>query len=221
MKKIISLALCLVLGSFLLAGCSNSSEPFEEKSYTPDRQIHEIHLNVQDREIEVTLSGDEQVHMQYSENSKEYYDISVSGNVLTMTSASSKDWTDYIGGKPSAEDRKISLQIPDALLENLTLSTTNEDITLPALAVTGSISISSNNGNIAFGTLDVGSALALNVKNGDISGTVAGGYDDFAIQSEIKKGESNLPDNKDDGEKTLHVSSNNGDVSIEFVNESL
>lgn len=48
MKKIISLALCLVLGSFVLAGCSNNSEPFEEKSYTPDTQVSEISLDVQD-----------------------------------------------------------------------------------------------------------------------------------------------------------------------------
>lgn len=220
MKKIISLALCLILGSFILSGCSNNSEPFEEKSYTSDTQIHEINLDVQDREIEVSLSEDEQVHIQYSENSKEYYDISVSDdNVLTMTSASDKQWTDYIGVKPAAEDRKISLQVPDALLENLTLSTTNEDITLSALAVTGSINISSNGGNIAFGNLDVGSALTLNVKDGDISGAIVGSYDDFSIQSEIKKGESNLPDHKDSGEKTLNVSSNNGNVNIEFVNK--
>lgn len=220
MKKIISLALCLALGSFVLAGCSNSSEPFTEKSYTPDTQIRAIHLDVRDREIEVSLSEDEQVHIQYYENNKEYYDISVSDeNVLTMESASDKDWTDYIGGKPSAEDRKISLQIPDALLESLTLSTTNEDITLSALAVTESINISSNGGNISFGDLDVGNALNLTVKNGDISGTVIGSYDDFAIQSSIKKGECNLPDNKDGGEKTLNVSGNNGDIDIEFVNK--
>ncbi len=222
MKKIILLALCLVLGSFVLAGCSNSSEPFEEKNYTPDTQINEINLDVRDREIEVSLSEDEQVHIQYYENSKEYYDISVSDeNVLTMTSASDKEWTDYIGGKPSAENRKILLQIPDALLENLTLSTTNEDITLSTLSVTGSINISSNGGNIAFENLDVGNALYLTVKNGNIGGTVMGSYDDFAIQSEIKKGDSNLPDNKDGGEKVLNVSGNNGDVNIEFVNESL
>lgn len=220
MKKIISLALCLVLGSFVLAGCSENNEAFEEKSYTPDIPVNEINLDVQDREIEVSLSEDEQIHIQYYENRKEYYDISVSDeNVLTMTSASNKNWTDYIGGKPSAENHKISLQIPDALLENLTISTTNEDITLPALAVTGSVSISSTEGNITFGSLDVGNALTLSAKNGDISGAVVGSYDDFAIQSEIKKGESNLPDNKDGGEKPLNVSSNNGDVNIEFVNE--
>lgn len=132
--------------------------------------------------------------------------------------ASNKEWTDYIGSKPAAEDRKISLQVPDALLESLTISTTNEDITLPALAVTGQISLSTNGGSIAFETLDVGSALTLSAKNGDISGAVAGSYDDFSIQTELKKGESNLPGDKDDGEKALRVSCNNGDVDIAFAN---
>lgn len=220
MKKISSVVLFLILGSLILSGCSNSSQPFEEKNYTSDTEIKEIRLDVRDREIEVSLSEDGKVHIKYYENSKEYYDISVTEeNVLTMTSARDKEWTDYIGGKPSAQNRKISLQIPNALLENLTLSTTNEDITLSALTVTQSINISSNGGNIAFGALSPGSALTLNVKNGNMSGKIAGSYEDFAIQSEIKKGESNLPDNKDSGEKKLNVTCNNGDVSIEFVKE--
>ncbi len=56
MKKIVAVALCLVLSSILLVGCSNDSEPFEQKSYTSDTQIQEINLEVQDREIEVSLS---------------------------------------------------------------------------------------------------------------------------------------------------------------------
>ena len=218
MKKIIALALCLVLSTAILAGCSDSEEAFEEKSYTPDIPVNAITLDVQDREIEVSISEDDQIHIDYFENSKETYEIAVSDeNVLTMTSTSSKEWSDYIGVKPSSEDRKISLQIPDALLETLTLSTTNEDITLPALAVTGNVSISANGGDVSFGNLAVGSALTLNVKNGDISGAIVGSDDGFSIRSEIKKGESNLPDNKDGGEKTLNVSCNNGDVNIEFV----
>ena len=211
MRKIVLSVLCLLVSVFTLAGCSNNSEPFEEKTYTPDTQISEINLDVRDREIEVALSSDEQAHIQYSENSKEYYEIAVSDeNVLTMTSASDKEWTDYIGGKASAEARKILLQIPD---------TTNENISLPALSVNGNVVISSNGGDIAFEHLNVGASLSLTVKNGNIDGTVIGSYDDFAIQTEIKKGDSNLPDNKTDGTKTLNVSSNNGDINIEFVKE--
>ena len=220
MKKIIALALCFVMSSFALAGCSGESEPFKKKNFTPDTQVNGINLDVRDREIEVVLSKDEQVHIQYSENSKEYYEISVSdGNLLTMVNASNKEWTDYIGGKPSAEDWKIVLQVPTALLDTVILSTTNEDVFLPVLAVTGSIDVSTNGGNITFENLDVGNTLTLTVKNGDISGTVAGSYDDFAIQSEIKKGDSNLPNNKESGKKMLNVTSNNGDINIEFLNK--
>lgn len=219
MKKIILLVLSAVLGSSVLAGCSGSSGSFEAKSYTSDTQIKEINLDVQDREIEVSLSEDDQVHIHYYESGEEYYDISVSDeNVLTMTSASDKDWTDYVGVKASADDRKISLQIPEGLLENLTLSTTNEDITLSPLAVTGSINLSSNGGNIDFENLDAGNGLTLDAKNGDISGTIAGSYDDFSIQTEMKKGESSLPEQKEGGEKSLNVSCNNGDISIDFQN---
>ena len=63
MKKIISLALCRVLGSFVLAGCSDNNEAFEEKSYTPATQIRGVNLDVRDREIEVPLSEDETVNV--------------------------------------------------------------------------------------------------------------------------------------------------------------
>lgn len=214
--------MCLVLGSFTLACCSNNNEAFAQKEYTADiTQIEGISIDVRDRQIEVSVSEDEQIRIAYFENSKEAYDITVSNeNVLTMTNAGNIDWTDYIGGKPSAENRKISVQIPDTLLDILMLFTTNEDISLSVLTITGSINISSNGGNINFGNLDVGDALFLTVKSGDISGTVVASYDNFTIQTDIRKGENNLTDNKADGEKTLNVSSNNGDVDIEFNNHS-
>ena len=37
--------------------------------------------------------------------------------------------------------------------------------------------------------------------------------------TEIKKGDSNLPNNKESGKKMLNVTSNNGDINIEFLNK--
>lgn len=218
MIKIISLVLCLALGGLVLSGCSGGEAQFEEKSYTPDAQVSAVTIDVQDRDVTVELSDDGQVHIQYFESSKEFYDISVSGGVLTMTGATDKSWTDYIGLSPSAEYRKIVLQVPDAVLENLTITTTNEDITIPSLSVTGSVSLDCNGGDISFDSLDVGMALTLNVKNGDVSGTVLGSYDDFAIRAEVKSGDSSLPESKDGGVKTLNVTANNGDVNVEISN---
>lgn len=84
------------------------------------------------------------------------------------------------------------------------------------MTVAGSVNITVNGGDISFAALDVGTVLTVSVKNGDIEGTLVGSYDDFAISSKVKKGESNLP-NKTGGEKTLNVSANNGDIDIEFV----
>lgn len=99
----------------------------------------------------MSISEENQFHLVYFENSNETYDITVSDqNALTVTSASNKDWIDYVRTKPSAENRKISLQIPNALINTLTLSTTNEDISLSSLTISGNICISSNNGSITF-----------------------------------------------------------------------
>lgn len=65
--------------------------------------------------------------------------------------------------------------------------------------------------------IDAGTSIALTAKNGDVTGTIAGGWDDFAITCSIKKGESNLPAEKPGGVKSLRVDCNNGDVALSFV----
>lgn len=218
MKKLSMLVVLAVVAMLSFAACSNYDEPFMQKTYETDgTQIREIQMDVRDRQIEVSLSADSQIHIDYFENSREYYDISVSDNgVLTMKTAVDKEWTDYIGGKAAAENRKISLRIPDALLSSLKLSTTNEDILLSAVTVTDTLSVSQNGGNLIFDKVNAGKAIAFTAKNGNISGTIVGGYDDYDIACEIKKGKSNLPADKKGGAKTLRVSANNGDVTIDF-----
>lgn len=221
MKKSSALLMCLFLGAACLTGCTNSNDDFIQKSYTSeDEEITEICIDVRDRQIEVTLSDDNQIHIEYFENSKEFYDISVSdGHMLTMTAESDKHWTDYVGRKSSAGSRKISLQLPGTLLTMLKLSTTNEDISLHSLTVAGALSLSSHGGNIVFDKLNVGNSIHIDSKNGDISGTIIGSYDDYAIFCNLKKGESNLPSSKENGAKTLTVSNNNGDIDIGFISE--
>lgn len=198
MKKTTYLTVMAVSVIGLFAGCSNNKQTFVEKNYEADgTQIKEINMDVRDREIEVSLSADNQIHIGYSESEKEYYEIAVTDeNVLTMTAVTEKGWVDFIGSKPSAENRKISLQIPDSILQSLKLSTTNEDIKLSALNVMKEITLSSNGGDISLDKINAGNSITLTAKNGNISGSIAGGYDDYAIACKVKKGESNLPSEK-------------------------
>lgn len=210
--------LCFIWGACMLTGCSGNDESYTQKSYSPtDTQVSEISIDVRDRQVEVILSADEQIHIDYYENSKEYYDISVSENhVLTMTLVHDKKWTDYMGGKAAADVRKISVQVPDALLNTLSVITTNEDISIAPLTLSGNITLRANGGDIRFDQLDAGKDITLDVKNGNITGTISGSYDDYAISCTVKKGESNLPTDKNTGSKKLSVAANNGDVAVEI-----
>lgn len=221
MKHVKFLWICLVIGTACLTGCTANQETFTGKNYSAEAEaITGVTIDVRDRQIDVTLSSDNQIHIDYFENSKEFYDISVSDDhVLTMTAVNQKEWTDYVGGKPDAAGRIISLQLPDAHVASLNLATTNETISLPALTVSSELSLSSHGGDLIFNKLNVGNAINLTAKNGDISGTIIGTQDDYTILCDIKKGQSNLLSSKGDGAKKLTASNNNGDINIEFVRE--
>lgn len=212
MKKLVFL---FVLVAALLTGCGKEEVPFTAKNFEADG-ITALTVDVRDREIQVVASEDEKVRIDYFDSEKEFFNIADEEGSLTMTIADDKEWKDYIGANAPKEHRIIKLHLPEKMLSDLTLTTTNENISLPELTVGDTVTLSANGGNIIFGTLDVGSALTLNVKNGDITGTILGGYDDFDITCTIKKGDTSLPQRKEGGDKTLNVTANNGDVNISF-----
>lgn len=221
MKRIILLVLAVLLLVGSLSACSDEGSRFEAKSYTPEgAEVSGIDIQVTDREILVVPSEDGQFHIDYAESEKEFYDISVSDSgILTMVSKSDKEWTDYIGVSQSADANQITVQVPDTALSTLALSTTQEDISLPALTVTDQLTLSTNEGDISFENISAANSITVENKNGDITGTILGSYDDYAITCTIKKGESNLPDEKSGGSKTLTASNNNGDIDIEIISQ--
>lgn len=221
MKKILAaLTACTVFAALLAAvGCSGE-ETFEAKRYSSgEDSVKSVSIDVTDREVEIITSTDGQVHIDYSESEQEFYSLLLSEDGdLTMTLETDKDWTDFIGTKPAAQYRKITLSVPDGL-DALTIRTTNEAIGVSTLTVQNAVMLDCNGGNIAFELLGVGKSLDVTAKNGSITGNVLGGWDDFSVSCEIKKGESNLPERKEGGEKSLTVNCNNGDIDIQFITE--
>lgn len=220
MKKIFALTAGAAVMMRVLSGCSSQEGSFEAKTYVSSEPISGVCIDVSDREIEVSLSGDDLVHIDYFESGEEYYTISVSDDgILNMTAESSQGISRFFGVKSPDEENKISLQIPSQGLASLELHTTNEDISAEDLTAADYITFSNNNGDISFDKLDVGNSLQIENKNGDISGNVVGSFDDFTITAECKKGENTLPASKAGGPKTLNAANNNGDIAIEFVSE--
>lgn len=215
---VLLVAITSLISVFALTGC-NRNETFTRQTYSSgDTKINAVTIDVLDREIEVSVSDDNQIYIDYFESEKEYYDLSVTeNNLLTMKYTQNKEWTDFIGMKPNLDFRKVYLKVPHSLLSNLTILTTNEKIILSKITVTDNINLSSNGGNIEFDQIDAGKTLTIATKNGDISGTIVGSYDIFSITCEIKKGECNLPLQKIEGEKSLKLNCNNGNINIDFI----
>lgn len=223
MKKIamkcLTIMAVLIIGVLILSGCSTEYDIYAERTYaTAGADVETLTVDVNNRIIEIRESNDEQIHLNYFENEKEFYTIEMTDEKeLSMVSATNKQWSDYIKLNTDQSNRKILVLLPPGMIQNLTLKTSNEDITLNSLIIPGSISVNVNNGNINIDSLDVGNKATLETKNGDIKGSIVGSYDVFSIQSNVKKGESNLPEKKETGTKALSVSSNNGDIAIEFA----
>lgn len=217
MKKIVYPAISALLAVTIFTGCTEEKEECEVYSYTSAETVNSVSIDVRDRMIEVSPSEDSRVHIDGFESGKERYDVAVSDDgTLTMIIAENKEWSDYIGVKAPFDARKITLKVPDMDLDSLSIFTTNEDITLAPVSV-GNVTLGSNGGNILFDRLNTDSSVTLNAKNGNIDGTLVGGYDDYSVSCDVKKGESNLPTEKENGAKKLIVSINNGDIDVNFV----
>lgn len=88
---------------------------------------------------------------------------------------------------------------------------------MSGLSFAKDVSLTANGGDIVCDMLGVGEAVSLVSKNGGISGTIVGSMDDFSIACRIKKGECNLPESKEGGEKSFSADCNNGDINIKFI----
>ena len=107
---------------------------------------------------------------------------------MTIKLVLDKAWTDFIGTKPSEEFRKISLKVPDELLSDISVTTTNEAIKISAVSVSGNIVLDANGGDVKFERVAVGEGLDVKAKNGNITGTVIGAWEDFSISAQSKRG---------------------------------
>lgn len=202
-----------------LCGVTGAGQ-FTAKDYvTLAEDIDKININVEDREVEVTVSQDAQIHINYFESEKEYYDISTHDGNLNVRFVDDKTWIDHIGLKSSFEYRKVKIEIPNDLISNLNITTTNENIKVSNLNLQQDLKLNSNGGSIEINSILVGDTINLTAKNGNITGSILGSWDEYSIDTTIKKGESNLPSEKQDGTKHLITNCNNGDINIEFITE--
>lgn len=202
-----------------------------------DNQIH-IHYFENDKEsYEINVSGNKELIMEAvnNKNWKDYIGLDtekahrnvkiavptgMASGIKIKTSKGDIVLSEVdIAGSVDATTSDGKIELTNVSVDTmLKLETKNDDMILSEVNVKGSIDTSISNGNIKVTEVAVDDTLKLKSKNGNITGTVKGSYDVFTITSNASKGKNNLPENKGGGAKTLDVSTNNGDINLEFVN---
>lgn len=208
MKKILSMMFAVTLAVLLCAGCSK--EQFAAKTF--EGEARAVVLDLENTAVEVVPSEDGQVRVAYYESEKRGLSIVLDGGTLTVTSDGAGA---SLGVLPEVSYRTVKVYLP-AGLASISLTTTGESVALSDISA-GEVALDVNGGDVSFERLAVGVSLGVTVKNGNIAGSLLGGWDDFAVSCTVKKGESNLPERKEGGEKSLSVDCNNGDVDIELL----
>ncbi len=214
MKKIFYLVLCLIVSSLVLTSCNNN-ETFTENTYLATDEVLEINIDVNDKLVNVNVTDNTTVSITYYTSEKSGYDISLNNGILNIVDTYNKEFGDFIGVQANINYRTLNVNVPSTLLNNLSVKTTNENINITNINSTN-ISLDCNNGDIVVPNINIIKEISLNIKNGNINGDIYGDYADFIVRCDIKKGNTNLI-NTMTGTKILNVSSNNGDVNINFI----
>lgn len=201
----------------LLTGCTQDLHFVEmEKSFT--ERILTLNLDAQDRRVVVSGTEDENLLFRYQDSERAILDFELTETTLDVDLVIEREFGDFFGIQADVSYRSIEIYVPQDKPLSLNISTTNEYVSIEGISVE-TLTVSNNNGDIIFTDITSTGDISLSTKNADITGNIIGSYDDYAIDVDIKKGDTNLPISKESGSKRLSISNNNGDVFVDIEPE--
>ncbi|MFE4764482.1 DUF4097 family beta strand repeat-containing protein [Bacillus mycoides] len=149
----------------------NSSIKYEEKSYSLEAdKISKISLAAMDRSVDVVKSNDNEIHITYFENDKEFYAINVSDEKsLIMQAKTDKELKDYVGLNSDKTHRNIKISVPHGIESGIEIKTSKGDINLSEVNISGSVEATTSNGKIKASNVKSEKSFKVETKNDDIN----------------------------------------------------
>ena len=106
------------------------------------------------------------------------------------------------------------INIGNVDIQDITITTNNGNIAFGSATI-NHLQINTLDGNISFDNTAIMQELACETKNGNVIGTFSGNMADYSIVTETVGGNSNL-NSKVGGDKTISISTQDGDIDISF-----
>lgn len=109
-----------------------------------------------------------------------------------------------------------SVGVAGSTFTTLTVENDMGDVNLSATQVSEAVSCAVNMGSIGLDQL-ASPAITLDADSGNVTGTIAGRQEDYQITVETDLGDSNLQNQLGEGSHLLQVTTNMGNISLDFA----
>lgn len=176
-KKNIVASILLVAGlvifliGFGIAGFDfselSTEPPYINKVFETAEQIDSINIKTRDNEVTLIPSNDDMFHIDYNENGKDLFDISVVNGELRIIYKSSRKWYDYICNI-KFDDQFVKIAIPEKFTGNIDMDTRNSEIFLDALSA-DTLTIDAANDEIELKNLTISGNLTVDNRNNRVT----------------------------------------------------
>lgn len=213
MKKLSLTGLILFIGGLLiflvtftftgfdLSKLSTMPE-YEQKSYVSKTEITSVKIEDNNTEIYFDKSPDNNVHVRYCENDKDYYKITENGE-LEFKKVSERQWFDKafsinlnipsisvlipenFKGSINIETSNGKIDVKNISTDDFKASTFNGKIEISEVSASGAVKLKSSNGGINIDDVNSQNKITAETSNGKIS------TDDISAKNEIKLATSN------------------------------
>jgi len=244
MKKFLLALLTAVTAAAFFCGAAAPVATYSA-SYDAPAGINAI--VVQDNSAAVILQAADIDHIRadytytssYAFESSRLYDFTVAGSTLTVTKTREPNASLII----QSEDTRsctLTLQVPRQTLANITVSTTNDSITLDGVSAqtaslttdNGRIEVSNFNGSTLSGTTRNGKITMSGVTSQNVAATIQNSGSSYGFELAAGGGKIRVSDASDknflffgkdtlqqnaDAPNKLNLATKNGDVEVEFV----
>lgn len=160
-----AVSVVMVHGDFRLL---STTTPYVEKTYSVNADtVHTVILNTYDQKVQIVKSADNQIHLDYFDRDKEQYTISSSNGELLIDLTRNMKWFDYIG-IDFYGGVTFKIAVPDDMVCDFSLSTSNGQITMDNLSEKGNLALTTSNGNIVLTDVTTTGSLKSGTSNGYI-----------------------------------------------------
>ncbi|NCB04401.1 MAG: hypothetical protein EOM69_02640 [Clostridia bacterium] len=203
----------------------DSQQPSKDGKYDSAEGAYDrIEVQTIARDIEVTRSEDEAVHVTYPESSEARYEIT------------DRDGTFKVAPVPSVRDESsgtLRIAVPRAFAGELDLSSVSGSVSVCAFDTLDELSCETVSGTITLEALTAeevdcetvsgkvqfeslaASEVSFSAVSGDITGTLRGAAESWSIQTSTVSG--NLPQARTGGTHRLSLETISGDASLSFA----